>query len=317
VAIVAGPLLVAAHPTVDTLTYFAAPMMAMGVALLMAGRRFNPRLMAGRHAVLCLSVVLPLLVFMTPWIAAGAVGDLLDGLFIRPKIRLASAAYYPGPPTVFALLAVPPLAACLCAGAARPLRRVGWAATGFTVALLGIGLTARQPSGFVAPAMMAALEGWRWFPALGCPALVCLLVRCRPQEGGLPAAGFAVAAMTSFFALNQYPFASPIYFLFVWPLVALLVIALAAAAADGRTVAGSTAAARSSPLLLSSVARRAPCRTARPARWPSVIWRPVLTHCGRSDVMLVCRGDENVHVQEPRHGKSGRFTTSAETGRRS
>lgn len=55
--------------------------------------------------------------------------------------------------------------------------------------------------------------------------------------------------MTALFALNQYPFASPIYFLFIWPLVALLVIALAAAAADGRSLAGSTAEVRSSQLL--------------------------------------------------------------------
>lgn len=63
------------------------------------------------------------------------------------------------------ILAVPPLVTCLCAGAARHLQRLAWAATAFTVSLFGIGLTARQPSGFVAPVMMAALEGWRWLPA--------------------------------------------------------------------------------------------------------------------------------------------------------
>jgi len=248
-AIAAGPVLVASHPSVDTLAYFTLPTAAMGVALLMAGQRFDPRLMAGRHALLCASVAVPLLLFMTPWIAAGAVGDLIEGLVIRPKMRLASNAYYPVRAAIYALFAAPLVGCCLLCRRPPPLLWFAWACTGLVIALLGIGLTARQPSGFVTLAMIAALDGWRWFPALGCPAIVWLLVRYRPQEGRLPVATFVVAAMTAFFALNQYPFASPIYFFFVWPFVALLVIALASAVTDGRFMAESKAAGRSSPLL--------------------------------------------------------------------
>lgn len=248
-AIAAGPLLVASHPSLDSLAYFAVSTAAMGVTLLMAGRRFDPRLMTGRHALLCASVAVPLLLFMTPWIAAGAVGDLIEGLVIRPKMRLASNAYYPVGAAIYALFAAPLVGCCLLCRRRPPLWWFAWACTGLVIALLGIGLTARKPSGFVPLAMIAALDGWRWFPALGCPAIVWLLVRYRPQEGRLPVATFVVAAMTAFFTLNQYPFASPIYFFFVWPFVALLVIALASAVTDGRFMAESEAAGRSSPLL--------------------------------------------------------------------
>jgi len=248
-AIAAGPLLVAAHPTVDAIAYFAVPTAAMGVALVMAGRRFDDRLMVRRHAILGASVAVTLLIFMTPWIAGEAVGDLIEGLVIRPKMRLASTAYYPPPEAIYALLAVPLVTCCLLCRQSPPLRRLAWACTGLVIALFGIGLTARQPSGFVAPAMMAALEGWRWFPALGCPAMAWLLVRDSPQQGGQPVAGFAVAAMTACFALNQYPFASPVYFFFVWPFVALMVVALTYAAAGDRSAEDSTVAGQSSPLL--------------------------------------------------------------------
>jgi len=248
-AIATSPVLVATHPTANTLAYFAVPTAAMGVALLIAGRRFDPRLMAGRHALLCASVAVPLVLFMTPWIAAGAVNDLIEGLVIRPKMRLASNAYYPVRAVIYTLLAAPLVGCCLLCRRPPPLRWFAWACTGLVIALLGIGLTARQPSGFVTLAMIAALDGWRWFPVLGCLAIVWLVVRYRPQEGRLPVATFVVAAMTAFFALNQYPFASPIYFFFVWPFVALLVIALASAVTDGRFMAESKAAGRSSPLL--------------------------------------------------------------------
>jgi hypothetical protein len=232
-AIAAGPLLVAAHPTLDSFAYFTAPPIAMGVALLMAGRPFDPRQMLWRHVVLCASVAIAILIFMTPWIMAGAVGDLVDGLFVRPTMRLASA-YNPPPRIVFLALAVPPFMACVCAGATTGRRRLAWVGAAFTLALLGFGLTARQPSGFVASAIRTALEGWRWFAPIGCSALALLLVRDEPGNGGRQSSTFAVGATTAFVALNQYPFATPIYFFFAWPLVALLMVAIAGNAGEDR-----------------------------------------------------------------------------------
>jgi hypothetical protein len=95
-AIAAGPVLVAAHPTAHTLAYFAVPTAAVGAALFGAGRRFDPRKMAVRHACLCGGVIVTVLICMTPWIVADATAALCEGLFVRPRARLA-AAYWPPP----------------------------------------------------------------------------------------------------------------------------------------------------------------------------------------------------------------------------
>jgi len=55
--------------------------------------------------------------------------------------------------------------------------------------------------------------------------------------------------MTAFFALNQYPFATLVYFLFIWPFVSLLIIALASTAAHHRALWESPRVVWPSPLV--------------------------------------------------------------------
>lgn len=248
-AIGAAPLLVAAHPTVNSLGYFAMPTVAMGVALLGAGHRFDPWKLALRHAFLCGGVLAAVLIFLTPWIAAGALGDLLEGLFVRPRIRLDSSAYYPPPSWVFLPFALPPMAACLGTRLMIPLRQMAWTGVGSTIVLLATGLLTRQPVGAIAPTILAAMDGWRWLPAVGCPTMAWLLVRGEKQERLANEGGFAVAAMTAFIALNQYPFAHSIYFLFVWPFISLLIIAIGRHAAGVQSKVESEGERRASSLL--------------------------------------------------------------------
>ena len=226
-AIAAGPLLVAAHPTANTLAYFAVPTISMGVALLAAGRRFSPRVMAQRHAMLCGAAAAVLLVFMTPWIAAGATSDLVDGLFIRPRVRLGSAAYYPPTALISCILALPLTIVCVASTGWKYGRPLQWLGAAAVAGLLAMGLGAAPGSALSGNRIRLALEGWRWFPAVAFPIAAVMLARAAEARPLAAAQAFATMALAAFFALNQYPFASPAYFFFTAPTTILAAVAIA------------------------------------------------------------------------------------------
>ncbi len=230
-AIAAGPVLVAVHPTLATLGYFAVPTAAIGVALLGAGRRFDPRGMALRHACFGGGLMATVLICMLPWIVTGATESLYDGLFVRPRVRLGSAAYYPPTGLIAAVLAVPLAAACLTPGGMRYGPQVRWSGAVAVIALLAIGLGAAPGSALAGNPMRLALEGWRWFPTVAFPIAVIMLARRRRDCSSETARVFAVLAMAAFFALNQYPFSSPVYFFFAAPTTVLAAVAIAGCAA--------------------------------------------------------------------------------------
>lgn len=230
-AIAAGPVLVAAHPTANTLAYFAVPTVAMGVGLLGAGRRFDPWNMAMRHAILCGGVIAIVLLCMMPWIVADATAPLYEGLFVRPRVRLGSAAYYPPTGLIACVLALPLAAACLTAGGIRHAAWVRWIGAAAVAALLAGGLGAAPGSALAGNPMRLALEGWRWFPTIAFPVAAIMLTRAARYRSGETASVFATLAMAAFFALNQYPFASPIYFFFAAPTTILAAAAIAGLAA--------------------------------------------------------------------------------------
>jgi len=230
-AIVAAPLLVAAHPTANTLAYFAVPTISMGVALLAAGRRFSPRVMAQRHAMLCGAAAAVLLVCMTPWIAAGATSDLVDGLFIRPRVRLGSAAYYPPTALISCILALPLTIVCVASTGWKYGRPLQWLGAAAVAGLLAMGLGAAPASAMSGNRIRLALEGWRWFPTVAFPIAAVMLARAAEARPLAAAQAFATMALAAFFALNQYPFTSPIYFFFSAPTTVLAAVAIAALSA--------------------------------------------------------------------------------------
>jgi len=229
-AIAAGPVLVAAHPTANTLANFAVPTAAMGAALFGAGRRFDPGKMAVRHTCLCGGVIATVLICMTPWIVADATAALYEGIFVRPRVRLESAAYYPPTGLIACVLALPLAAACLTPGGIRHAARVRWIGAAAVAVLLAVGLGAAPGSRLTGNPMRLALEGWRWFPTVAFPVAVIMLTRAARYCPGENASVFATLAMAAFFALNQYPFASPIYFFFAAPTTILAAVAIASLA---------------------------------------------------------------------------------------
>jgi hypothetical protein len=71
------------------------------------------------------------------------------------------------------------------------------------------------------------LEGWRWFPAVAFPIAAVMLARAAEARPLAAAQVFATMALAAFFALNQYPFASPVYFFFAAPTTILAAVTIA------------------------------------------------------------------------------------------
>lgn len=240
IALAAGPLLVAAHPTANTLAYFCLPTTAVALTLPFAGRPFDPRTMLWRHVVLVTGTALPVVLFMVPWVRAGAVGELYEGLFVMPRVRLGSAAYFPPTALVAGILAVPLVCTCMPVGRGAVRGIVAWLGVTAVVGLLAVGLTAAPRSMLAGNSMRLALEGWRWFPAVGFP-LAAILFACRAKSrplDGCPA--YPALAMAALVALNQYPYSSPVYFFFCSPTTMLSALAIAwLATGHGRDMTSS------------------------------------------------------------------------------
>lgn len=172
-----------------------------------------------------------------PWLAvyvwAGAPGDLLNGLFVLPLLRLNFASVDPVP--VAAVFAVLPL-----------------------VLMMAFSPYARRRTGAVDAVILAAVAMWvlwmagneprtyrfLWYSLLTLiPVLVAagsgLLARAAPATGSRSDSG-AVAraearrqmlllllAMSAMVSLVQFPFTAPVYFCYVAPFALLAALALA------------------------------------------------------------------------------------------
>ena len=157
-------------------------------------------------------VAIPVGVFASAYVRAGAVGDLLTGVFRQPMRQIASARV-DLPPAV-SLLAALPYALLLIFPPVlgrRSERRLA--------AVLGAGLAA-------ALVLSASPESYRivWNSArtLDVVAVIAgcvLLMRATDLDGAARQELFLLIAVTALVALVQFPFSAPIYFCYVAPLV--------------------------------------------------------------------------------------------------
>jgi len=208
------------------LYHFGLPLAALALALLarewktpslpLAARA---RRLATRALPLVLGAALALLPFLALYVSAGAVPDLVRGLFVLPARRFEHAAL-PPPPIHEALYALPLLLLLAWFPARR--QRV-------TIAIVGVMLAAVLVAGERQPVYRAV-----WTAVQGLPVLLVVLGawlhanaplgRDRVEAGAV----FLLLGVTTFATLVQLPFAVPVYFCYVAPLVALTGAALAA-----------------------------------------------------------------------------------------
>lgn len=184
-------------------------------------RRF--RELARLAAPLLLGIVLPVALFLVPYVRAGAVGALVNGVFVAPTSRLRFAAVRP--PFGWRIVVAVPVA--LLAGFVTPGRaRLSWA----TRAVVGAALLYL---------VLVSDQAWRVYGLvwISMRVLVPLVVAAGAWlmvRGGarlderMRQRLVVLLALVATCTLVQFPFSAPVYFFYVAPLVVLAALAVVA-----------------------------------------------------------------------------------------
>lgn len=222
-------MLVTRTPGIDFPLNFLVPAAALVAALawneqrIPRGRRSSAsrfRALAGVVLPFGAGVLLPITVFLVPYVVSGTVGDIVAGVFVAPTGRLTAGALAPLPWTkgwpilvIIGLL----LASRLTNKRASMLLGVGVAIVG----AYAVWSAATNPAAY-----RTLLYGVVPLPVLTVAAAAAFIggvgKRSSLQRQRLMIVGGGLAM----FALVQFPFAAPIYFCFVTPLLALAVLAV-------------------------------------------------------------------------------------------
>ncbi len=225
------------------LVHFLLPGVVLGAALVArswraAGRAHHPSaegpLGAPLQALLADGVVLlsalafPVLLFLLPYAESGSVGLWVEGVFLLPSTRFASAASGAGSPgtVVPGLVGVAVLA---LSGRVRGVDRPRLAAA-LAIALLAAVTLDDVLDGAVLASFWYGVRSWTpWLMAWGAH----VALRRAEADGADASALFAVVAVAGLWALVQFPYASPAYVFYLLPLTVLATLAV-----TGRTAVG-------------------------------------------------------------------------------
>jgi hypothetical protein len=185
----------------------------------------RPRFVALAHLVapFLLGFAVPVAVFLVPYARAGALGALLNGVFVLPARRIGTASYPMLSP--WSMLALVPFAPLV-----PYARRMAGRATRLHAALLGAALLAYLGETASTPLLYRIV--WYALRALP-PVLVLVGVRLLWRERRVDAESpllrartMLLLSVTAVFTLVQFPFSVPIYFCYVAALVLLVAVAL-------------------------------------------------------------------------------------------
>ncbi len=179
--------------------------------------------LAGLAAPFIAGAALPLVLFAIPYVASGALTDLLAGVFQIPSRRFGQAVILP-PPVLLSLFTGLPLVLFLQTAVGprswTDLERL------LVVVFLGITLLgATKQAGMYQLVWHSA----RALVPLGVLAAALALVRARQSALGRQQL-LLLLAMTALGSLVQLPFSASVYFCYVAPLAVLTAVAVLAAA---------------------------------------------------------------------------------------
>ena len=219
------------------LVNLALPVAAIALVVVVERRRGSPTELGSvagttlRRSVLLFltGVGLPLVALLVPYLLAGAVGDLVEGVFVSPQSRRDTAYWRtPAPASVVFALA---LAALVFARGrlSRPGRLI--VDVGLTAAAFGALLVAADDQS-------AYLAYWVTGRGMGTVIVVIgaavLLRRWRSVEIERREILFLLLALAALTTLVQFPFGIPLYYCYAAPLVALAAVAVVSRSRTGR-----------------------------------------------------------------------------------
>jgi hypothetical protein len=169
-------------------------------------------------ATFVVGVVAPIAALVTPYAVTGSIGDLVEGVLVSPQSRFEFASFdMPHPATLLWAVPVVTLFVVRRRLTDRWRNRVDVAAGTFMVFLA---VTATRPSSYGVI--------WNTTRALA-PFVIVLgaiaIFRHATQTGRQPHVVALVVLVGGFSTLLQFPFAAPVYFCYVAPLVLLAAIA--------------------------------------------------------------------------------------------
>jgi len=221
--VIAGSALAALFPlvivikrlSIEAIAHFVVP--AALVCLVVACDAWRrgaapPGVLLRRVALLGAGVAVPVACFVAPYVAAGRLRMLIDGVFITPQRQLGFAAF--DLPPLWTSIAALPLVFALLPARSRTAAIVA-----------GLAALAMIPFASEAPLYDAIWWAVRSF-LLGLTIVAAYLLIRFPAEGRLRAQVVAVLAVASFCTLIQFPYAFGTYFCYVAPLVLLATVFL-------------------------------------------------------------------------------------------
>ena len=170
-----------------------------------------------------IGVAIPIAVFLVPYALSGALGAFVYGVFILPTKRFGVAAVSPG--SVMSALAIVPVMLVLLGARFASGKVARWGAALFVITCVVLMIV----TGKHGPTYRFVWHSVR--TALPMLVAIGILVLQRPRAADaadplLRARCLLLLAVTSLCNLVQFPFAAPVYFCYVAPLVALTAVAL-------------------------------------------------------------------------------------------
>lgn len=168
-------------------------------------------------------VLLPVLIFLIPFVWGHAIADLIRGIFILPARRISGAAM--APPKVKSIVAVALMAAMIALAALRDglVRRI--AAATMAVFLASIWLVASRKESIYQAVWLSAANLIPVLAVLGVTVLSVPLNIWRRLPSIRPEQLMLLFSVTVLCSLVQFPFAAAIYFCYVAPLAVLALFA--------------------------------------------------------------------------------------------
>jgi hypothetical protein len=205
---------------------FLVPVAATSVVVAVAGARSKVVEWRSLWLDVCAfasGIVVPVILFLVPYVATHAVGSLITGVFVSPQRRLVSASL--APPGIWAAVRALPIAAGLwltSVSHGQTQRLVTWSTIPLAVAVL---LLSGAPPVYASLIDVARMT----VPIAACAATVLLLRTQHTTRRALDRQRAVMVVFAAvFFSLVQFPFAATIYFCYVAPLAVLAGIAVLA-----------------------------------------------------------------------------------------
>jgi hypothetical protein len=204
--------------------YLFSPIAACSAVLLHRSRgyREHPQPNARLWIATCCAACVPLALLLFPYLKHGTISQLVYGALILPRKRLAYASYAM-PPAILVFTGIPLLGLFIPIAPSRFIERSVIHVVMWTAALV-------LPIVALANIVMYQLiwQSTRAF-AVGVPIAICYcLMTDRVRNTSDATVLYASASVLAWVSLNQFPFASPVYFAYTAPLVVVAAVALAA-----------------------------------------------------------------------------------------